>query len=179
MPLLIQWPEFIPANTTCDQIVCLSDFFATLADLFGVDLADDVAEDSVSNLSLLRGATDRGVRTDVIHQSVDGSLSIRKGHYKLEMCPGSGGWSYPAPGEETEDMPRFQLYNLDNDISERTNVIGNHPDVVEDLRALLIKRIVDGRSTPGKPQVNDGEQVWDAVQWLREFVVDEKESNVR
>ena len=34
------------------------------------------------------------VREDLVHQSIDGSLSIRKGHYKLEMCPGSGGWSW-------------------------------------------------------------------------------------
>ena len=176
VPLLIQWPEFIPANITCDQIVCLSDFFATVAELFSVDLPDDVAEDSVSNLPLLRGETERSVRTDVIHQSVDGSLSIRKGSFKLEMCPGSGGWSYPAPGEETEDMPRFQLYDLEKDISERTNVIGSHPAVVEELRALLIKRIVEGRSTAGQAQANDGERIWDAVQWLKEFVVDDNKS---
>ena len=59
-------------------------------------------------------------------QPSDGSLSIRRGKYKLELCPGSGGWSDPVPGKEDPEAPRFQLYDLSVDISERRNVIEEH-----------------------------------------------------
>ena len=124
--------------------------------------------DSVSNLPIWLDADMPAVRSDLIHQSVCGDLSIRMGRFKLEMCPGSGGWSYPAPGEETADMPRFQLYDLSNDISERVNVIEQHPAIAQRLKKQLVKYVREGRSTPGPKQQNNGEEIWDAVRWLEE-----------
>ncbi|MGI6004421.1 MAG: sulfatase family protein [Christensenellales bacterium] len=168
VPLVVRWPGRIPAGTRCDRIVCLGDFMATMADMLRADLPDNAAEDSVSNLSLWLDPEAPAVREDIIHQSIDGSLSIRKGRYKLEMCPGSGGWSYPAPGEEEEGMPAFQLYDLEADISEKTNIIESFPDKAAELRAILAAHIRRGRSTPGLPQKNSGPEVWDTVRWLEE-----------
>ena len=168
IPLLVRWPNGIKQTGRRDQLVCLCDFLATMADHFGTALPDNAAEDSVSNLPLWLGKSEKEVRRDVVHQSVDGSLSIRKGRYKLEMCPGSGGWSYPMPGEETPDMPRFQLYDLMKDLREQVNVIKEFPEVAKELRAILIDYIRKGRSTPGAPQKNNGVEIWDTVRWLDE-----------
>jgi arylsulfatase A-like enzyme len=168
IPLLIRWPNGIKHHGKRSQLVCLSDFMATMADYFGTNLPDNAAEDSVSNLPLWLDDYQKEVRKDIIHQSLDGSLSIRKGRYKLEMCPGSGGWSYPAPGEETPDMPRFQLYDLEKDIGETNNLINLYPGVFENMRAILAGYIKSGRSTPGAAQKNNGEDVWDTVRWLLE-----------
>lgn len=168
IPLLIQWPSYIPAGKICDKIVCLSDFFATIADLYTITLKDTHAEDSISNLPLWKNPDGASVRKDIVHQSIDGSLSIRKGFFKLEMCPGSGGWSYPQKGKEDPNAPRFQLYDLENDIGETTNIIENHPKHVAELRATLKKYILEGRSTKGQIQQNTGAQIWNAVQWLNE-----------
>lgn len=40
----------------------------------------------------------------------------------------------------------MQLYDLDRDISETTNVVAQHPQVVAALTALLEKYQSDGRS---------------------------------
>lgn len=166
IPLMVQWPEKIKGGSTCDAIVCLSDFTRTIADVLGINLPDNEAEDSVSNLPLWTGKKNH-VREDLVHQSIDGSLSIRKGKWKLEMCPGSGGWSYPKPGkDDTSAMPKYQLYDLGSDISEKVNVIDAHPDLFNELRTLLKKRVLDGRSTPGTPQKNDGAPIWDTIRWL-------------
>ena len=85
--------------------------------------------DSVSSLPLWLDPEGEEVREDLIHQSIDGSLSIRKGKFKLEMCPGSGGWSDPKPGEEPAGAPRFQLYDLSVDIGEKKNVIEEYPEI--------------------------------------------------
>lgn len=168
IPLLISWPEGIPAGQVCDQTVCLSDFMATMADILESPLPPDAGVDSISNLPLWQDADCPAVREDVVHQSIEGHLSIRKGKYKLEMCPGSGGWSYPKPGEETPDMPKFQLYNLETDIGERVNIIEEHPAIAEYLKKLLIAHVRNGRSTPGPVQQNNGAEIWEAVRWMEE-----------
>lgn len=170
IPLIVQWPSMIQGGGVCDRIVCLSDFMATMADYFGTGLSDDMGEDSVSNLPLWLDPSWPEVREDLVHQSIDGSLSIRKGKWKLEMCPGSGGWSFPRPGvDDVTNLPTFQLYDLENDIGETVNRINEHPDIFRSLRHTLTEHIRNGRSTPGHPQQNEGVQIWDTVRWLEEI----------
>lgn len=166
IPLVVQWPREIEGGSTCNALVCLSDLLATMSEILGFSLPDDTGEDSVSNLPLWQQKA-KQVRQDLVHQSIDGSLSIRRGNWKLEMCPGSGGWSYPSPGkDDTSGLPSYQLYNLTDDIGERCNVIQEHEDIYMELRELLHRRVKEGRSTPGKEQPNEGQQVWDTVRWL-------------
>ncbi|WP_321004234.1 sulfatase family protein [Eisenbergiella porci] len=166
IPLIVQWPDRVPEGRRCSRIVCLCDIMATMADILGISLDAETAVDSVSNLPLWLNPDGEEVRADLIHQSIDGSLSIRKGKFKLEMCPGSGGWSEPKPGEEPEGAPSFQLYDLSEDIGERKNVIEEYPEVVKELREILKAHIFRGRSTPGPAQHNDGAAVWETIRWV-------------
>ena len=50
-----------------------------------------------------------------------------------------------------------QLYNLDDDIGEKTNLAAEKPEIVAEMRALMDRLIADGRSTPGAKQKNDVE----------------------
>lgn len=168
VPLIVQWPAQIPAGSICEKIVCLSDLMATICDILGIDMGDADGVDSVSNFPLWRDPNGQEVREDVIHQSIDGSLSIRKGKWKLELCPGSGGWSDPKPGEEAEGSPRFQLYDLSGDIGEQRNVIEAHPEEARALRRILKGHILRGRSTPGPVQQNNGQAVWETIRWVEE-----------
>ncbi len=167
IPLLIHWPNGIQAASVTDETVCLSDLLATCADITGAPLPDNAGEDSVSNLPVWQGKTlDRSLREATVHHSIDGSFSIRKGNWKLEMCPGSGGWSDPRPGPDCEGLPPIQLYNLDTDIGERTNVHDQYPDIVEELKTLLTRYVETGRSTPGASQPNTGGPGWKQLWWM-------------
>lgn len=168
IPLLVEWPERIPKGKRCERIVCLSDLMATMAALLEIPLGASDAVDSVSNLSLWYNPDSEEVREDIVHQSIDGSLSIRIGQYKLEMCPGSGGWSDPKPGEEAEHAPKIQLYDLTQDIGERRNLAEEKPEMVKEMRSILRNHVLRGRSTPGDVQKNTGEAVWETVKWLLE-----------
>ncbi len=172
IPLIVQWPNKIPEGQHCDKVVCLCDFMATMADYFGVALPDSVGEDSVSNLPLWYHADGKEVRKDIVHQSIDGSLSIRRGNYKLEMCPGSGGWSDPVPGKEDKTLSRFQLYDLSTDIGEKVNIIEQHKEEAKELRNMLKQYIINGRSTAGENQSNNGQAIWETIMWTEE---DDKE----
>lgn len=168
IPLLIKWPEVIQAGSASSETVCLSDLLATCADILGTELPDNAGEDSVSNLPVWQGRSlDTSLREATVHHSIDGSFSIRKGQWKLEMCPGSGGWSEPRPGKACEGLPPIQLYNLEEDIGERKNVYDAHPDVVEELKTLLTKYVQNGRSTPGAPQENTGGPGWEQLWWIK------------
>lgn len=157
IPLLVRWPASVKAGTTSDQVVCLSDLFATCADILGKKLSDNMAEDSVSILPALQGRAKQPVRATIVHSAIYGAFAIREGNWKLEFCPGSGGWGNPKPGSpEEQKLPPLQLYDLSNDIGETKNRVAQHPEVVAHLRQVLDKYIANGRSTPGQPQPNTG-----------------------
>ncbi len=168
IPLIVHWPERIRGGGVCDRIVCLSDFMSTMAEILGVKLPDSCGEDSVSNLPLWTDPEGGEVRRDIVHQSIDGSLSIRRGAFKLELCPGSGGWSEPVPGKEDPEGPRFQLYDLSRDIGERHNVITEYPAMAAEMKNILKSYIERGRSTEGSPQSNNGQRIWETISWLDE-----------
>ena len=55
VPLIVRWPGKVKPGTTSDQVVCLTDLFATCAEILGSRLPDTAAEDSVSLLPALLG----------------------------------------------------------------------------------------------------------------------------
>jgi hypothetical protein len=129
---------------------------ATCADILGTTLPDSAGEDSVSLLPALLGTATGPLREATVHHSINGSFAIRRGTWKLELCPDSGGWSEPRPGKaDVSKLPAVQLYDLALDGGERKNVETDHPAEVERLTRLLQSYVDRGRSTPGAPQKND------------------------
>lgn len=80
------------------------------------------------------------MRVHAINTAGSGVPSLRQGPWKLIM-----------------NGNRAQLYNLDDDIGETTDLAGKHRDRVKAMSAQLEKFISQGRSTPGAPQKNDVE----------------------
>jgi arylsulfatase A-like enzyme len=150
VPFIARWNGKVKAGSTFDQPICLVDLYATCAEMLGKELTDEEAPDSVSFLPALLGTATGPLREATVHHSIRGNFAIRQGPWKLEMCPGSGGWSYPRPKRDNFDgLPPIQLYNLSKDIDETDNVYNQHPEVVKNLKALLTKYVEEGRSTPG------------------------------
>ena len=150
-----RWPDVVKPGSKCAQLICHTDLMATLADILGVKLDDHAGEDSFSMLPLLKGEN-APIQGYVVHHSINGMFAIRDADWKLELCPGSGGWA--APRDEAafaEKLPPIQLYNMRADISEKINQQGQNPEVVKRLFAALKKIVADGRSTPGPVEKND------------------------
>jgi arylsulfatase A-like enzyme len=152
VPFLVRWPAKVKPGKS-DRLVCLTDVFRTCAEVAGATVPDSAGEDSISFASAW---TDQGPeRTDVVHHSVNGSFAIRRGKWKLCLCPGSGGWSAPRPGkDDASKLPPVQLYDLAADPAEKVNRHAKHPEVVAELTKLLEKQVAAGRSTSGVPQKN-------------------------
>lgn len=159
VPFIVRWPQNIKPGTFSDEIICTTDLLATCAAIVGDTLNDNEGEDSYNILPALIGEkTGQPIREAIVHHSINGSFSIRQGKWKLEFCPGSGGWSFPRPKEAKElELHPVQLYNLEEDIAEENNEAESNPELVKELTVLMQKYIDEGRSTPGIPQLNTGE----------------------
>lgn len=159
VPLVVRWPAVISGGRTTDAVACLTDFFPTLAEVAaGRRPAETLGgEDGWSLGPVFRGGESSGRETLVSH-SVDGSFAIRRGRWKLCLCGGSGGWSDPKePAAKRQGLPPVQLYDLEADPGERTNLQAEHPDIVAELTDRLAAEVRRGRSTPGPDVANDRE----------------------
>lgn len=129
IPFIVRWPGIVKPKSTCDQTVCLNDFMATVADMLGVTLPDDAAEDSTSILGLLTGKeTVQPNRPLVVHHDYPGNFAIRNRKWKLV------------------DTEVKKLFDLEADIKETTNVAEKYPEVVNELSATLKRYKENGRS---------------------------------
>jgi len=135
-PFLARWPGRIKPGTTSDQIISITDIFATCASLLGKSLPENAGEDSVSFLKCLYGQQKGPFREASVQQSGKKALAIRKGKWKLIVH-----------GDN-----KRELFDLNADIGEKHNAIQTHPKVAAELALLLQSYLDKGRSTPGKAQ---------------------------
>ena len=150
VPFIIRWPGHVAPNTRSEELICLTDCFATFAALVGQELPNEAGEDSLSFLPVLEGReNNQPLRGSLVHHSGNGTFAIRKGNWKLIVDNlGSGGFTKPAKIAPKPDGPQGQLYNLAADPAEQHNLWDERADVVEQLRNQLEHILRDGRSRP-------------------------------
>jgi arylsulfatase A len=73
-------------------------------------------------------------------------FSIRQGPWKLNLGRGSGGFTRPVKIDPAPGEPPAELYNLQRDPAETTNLYQREPQVVARLTALIEKAKNDGRT---------------------------------
>lgn len=159
VPLLARWPGRIPAQSSSDQLVSLTDLFATSLAVLGADLPENGAEDSASFLNALSGETAAGGRESLVSHSNHGEFAYRSGPWKLVF----------RNADESLDQSRGQatvaeLYNLESDRSEQRDLAAERPEVVERLREEFDQVIAAGASRPGLQARNDAVVRYDLTQ---------------
>jgi len=156
VPFIARWPPKIRPGSQSDRTICHTDLMATCAALLKTKLPENAGEDSVSFLPALLGETNSANRPSIVNHSSKGRFAIREDAWKLEFCPGSGGWASPTDEAAIkQNLPQVQLYDLGTDIAETRNLSSEHPEIVARLKARLESEITNGRSTPGPQQPND------------------------
>jgi arylsulfatase A-like enzyme len=148
-PFIARWPGKIPAGTTNDEIICLTDLMATCAAIVGAKLPNNAGEDSFNILPALSGQKlDKPIREAIVHHSLSGMFAIRQRKWKLILGLGSGGFTKPQKIEPKPGQPAGQLYNLEDDLAESNNLWSKHPEIVERLTKLLQKYKEQGHTRP-------------------------------
>jgi arylsulfatase A len=166
VPFLMRWPNGIKAGGKINTPVCQTDYLATIADIVGAKIPDNAAEDSYSLLPLMKDVNSKeGTDRAVIHHSFTGHFAIREGKWKLNMLRGSGGSLKPVVMQPKEGEALYELYNLDTDPGETTNLYFEQPEIVEKLKNKITDIIQNGRSTEGESQPFVKEN-WKQVTWM-------------
>jgi arylsulfatase A-like enzyme len=156
VPFIVRWPGNVPAGTVCDETISLADILATTATLVDERLPTPAAgaEDSYDILpAMLGSAYLSAIRRDIILHSSDGVFAIRKWPWKwIEGVPVDDITPAARKAHAAEFHP--QLYQLVEDPGETHDVSAGHPEVVEELRTLLIRYREGGysRDLPPPPE---------------------------
>lgn len=167
VPLIVRWPGRVPVGEATGALACLTDIYATLADVAGQPRALLGGEDSHSWTPVFAGE-EASDRLTLVSHSISGHFAIRRGRWKLLLAHGSGGWSAPREHHAKEQgLPPLQLYDLDADPGETRNVAAAHPALVAELLRALDDEVRRGRSTPGGDVPNDREVSFlpEGVEW--------------
>ena len=106
IPFIVRWPGKVEPGTTSEQLICLTDLFATATEIVGQSAPAGTSEDSVSFLPALSGNPIESTRSGVIHHSISGHFAYRTGKWKLILARSSGGWSSPKENQVSKDAPK-------------------------------------------------------------------------
>lgn len=143
VPFIARWTGKITAGETCPTTISFTDLMPTLAELLRLQLDRDTAEDGVSFYPALQGSRwPASFHEAIVHNHSNGAFALRQGNYKLTV-----------KGPETNDQivddshpASFVLHDLTADPGETTDISSRHPQIVEDMHALLKRYVRAGRS---------------------------------
>ena len=163
VPFIAKWKGKIADGDQSDQLICLTDIYASLYELLHAkEQPSDEGEDSFSFLSILMNKASVSAREDIVNHSVHGEFAYRKDGWKLV---------FKLP-EKNLALSRGkaaikELYHLEEDIAESSNVIDQHPDIAIQLEMQLKEIIERGSSREGNHQANDVRVIYDTIQIAR------------
>jgi arylsulfatase A-like enzyme len=127
-PCITRWPGKVPVGKTSDAIFATIDFMPTFATLAGYKVPTDRVIDGVDQTELLLGKSKTGARDNFFYQT-----AMRKGKWKyLKAKHCMHGYSRDKKRKQEEE-----LYDLEADLGETTNLASKFPEKVAELKKLL------------------------------------------
>jgi len=160
VPFIAKWPGKIAPGSSSDQLISGIDMLATFAALTDQTLSEKQLADSINVLPALLGNPEKQLReTLVLCPNKKSHLSVRKGKWVYIPAQGGGGFNQP-PGKHgaggpkcasyigsensdiengliKKDAPPAQLYDLEADVNQTTNLYNEKPEIVKEMKALL------------------------------------------
>jgi len=154
VPFLVRWPGRMAAGSVRKELFEQVDLMATIANAAGVRLPPGASPDGHSELAAWLDSKLPPIRTEAILHGTR-SLALRQGSWLYIPVPGSGGKTAPEPnkpwslsyrimifqnsdvdenGQIKPGAPAEQLYNLDDDLGQHTNLAASEPERLKALR---------------------------------------------
>jgi arylsulfatase A-like enzyme len=117
VPFIVSWPAQLEGGKTCDVPMWSIDLFATALDAAGLPAPKDKPLDGKSILPALKGETEK------LHDEFFWSSAGEKGKWAVR----SENWKLVA------ERNRIELFDLEKDLSETTDLSAKRPKVVFEL----------------------------------------------
>ena len=164
-PTIAWWPGAVEAGSSCDAVCGTTDVLPTFVKLGGAKVGSAVSSVQIDGKDIspiLLGKTKESPHEAWFYYQGTTLQAVRSGSWKLAITPQSIGMGMKErPEDLTSREPR--LYNLDEEISEVTNLADKHPDVVARLQKLIDGMVADiGSGQPG-PGVRPAREVANPV----------------
>jgi len=139
VPCIVRWPGKVAAGAESSAIFATLDFLPTFATLAGFEIPNDRVIDGVDQTDLLLGKNPAGARQTFMYQA---HLSRRDNTYAANGLR-KGKWKFLKAEHSVPDYARakrakvIELYDLDSDVGETTNLASQHPEIVAQLQREL------------------------------------------
>ena len=125
VPFFVKWPAQVPAGKTFDAPVIQLDVLPTALAAAGVEPKADWKLDGVNLLPHLTGAAKTNPH-DLLYWRFGQQMAVRKGDWKLVK--------YDAVADGGKGTSPVRLYNLADDIGEKTDLAAKQPEKVKELQ---------------------------------------------
>lgn len=128
VPGIIRWPGRTRPGSTSHEPVNGTDFLPSLCEMAGIEVPSDRPIDGTSFLPIFKG---RKLKRKVpLYWRYDKTLSK-----PFTVAMRQGDWKILADNE----MTKFELYNLREDLTEQQNLALSNPERLETMKKTLIK----------------------------------------
>ncbi len=126
VPCIVRWPGRVPAGSESAAITTAMDLYPTIAGWCGAVVPQDRTVDGCDIAPILMDEEGAGSPHEAFFYYSGPNLeAVRVGKWKLHV--------YKTPGFHGGGGVVNELYDLETDIGETTNLAADHPDVVADL----------------------------------------------
>lgn len=133
-PTIAWWPGRIAPGTVNDAVTGTIDLLPTMVALSGGSVPAEPVIDGRSIAPVLFGESKTSPREAQYYFNHFQLQAVRQGQWKLAVAPQGGAMGKVRPGRGGGMSP--QLYDLEADLGETTDVAGQHPDIVDKLQKL-------------------------------------------
>ncbi len=135
VPMIVQWPGHIAEGQQTDFMCSFWDMMPTFRNILDGEEREDM--DGISLLPLLEGRNGQREHSELYFEFAErSSQAARKGPWKLIRLDIEG------PGDH------YELYNLDSDPSETTDLAAAEPQKVEELKAIMTESHIPNHNFP-------------------------------
>lgn len=139
LPCIARWPGKVPAGRVSDAIFATVDFLPTFAAITGFAVPADRRIDGIDQSALLFGDRESGREHFYFHDA-----GVRQGKWKY-LKDQAHFYNYAI---EDDREQQEELYDLEADLGERTNLAANFPEKVAQLRTLMTS--IEGNDRPDR-----------------------------
>jgi arylsulfatase A len=130
VPCVMWWPGVIPPKTESSALVTTLDFMPTLAHLADAPLPENRILDGQNITALLKqGNSGKSEYDQFFYWSKKRIEGMRQGNMKLRIA-----WD-----NKKKMRKKPELYDLENDISEKNNLAKQRPEVLANMIKVMLK----------------------------------------
>lgn len=124
VPMIVRWPGKTPAKSQSNHVGYFGDLMATAVQLSGGTAPENI--DSISFVPTLTGDSKSQQKHEYLYWEFyeqGGKQAVRSGNWKAIRMPWKTG--------------KTQLYDLSQDIGEKSDLADKHPELVKKMEAMM------------------------------------------